>query len=163
MSLLRIKRGLQEVIYVSERENVYWENPRLAGGETVESTLCTASTVPQCLPAALSDTELQYCKVRGERGRERERARRRGGGGVPHCRYESKWRRQEERRIIAVAYRATALCTRRTTGEKERRGWQKSKERERQTADFSWLDFFLLTPPLFWNCTHLPEAFRRSD
>lgn len=38
--------------------------------------------------------------VRGERGRE-------GGEGVPHCRYESKWWRQEQRRIIAVAHSAT--------------------------------------------------------
>lgn len=32
----------------------------------------------------------------------------REGRGVPHCRYESKWRKQKERRIIAVAYSATS-------------------------------------------------------
>lgn len=67
--------------------------------ETVESTLCRHSRYRSVVPPPYPT---QSCSTAKCEGRERE-----GGEGVPHCRYESKWWRQEQRRIIAVAHRAT--------------------------------------------------------
>lgn len=80
------------------------ENPRPGSKQSSQHSVgihCTA--VSSCRPIRHRAAVLQ--SARGER----ERRWRRGGRGVPHCRYESKWRRQEERRIIAAAYSAITL------------------------------------------------------
>lgn len=90
--------------------------------ETVEST----RVYPLYRSVAPSATD--SCSTAKTEGGERE-----GREGVPHCGYESKWGRQEQRRITAVAYRAVTLFTDETTALRNRRTLM-GAERERRRA-----------------------------
>ncbi|KAG7474479.1 vesicle-associated membrane protein 1 [Solea senegalensis] len=100
-----------------------WENPRPGRKQSSQHCIgimhCTA--VSSCRPIYSESCSTAKCEE-SERGREG-----RGEEGVPHCRYESKWRKQEQRRIIAVAYRPTTLCADGTRTERER---EREKEEE---------------------------------
>ncbi|CAK6966222.1 vesicle-associated membrane protein 1 [Scomber scombrus] len=108
------------------------ENPRPGSKQSSQHYVgihCTA--VSSCRPIRHRAAVLQ--SARGERER-----RRRGGRGVLHCRYESKWRRQEERRIIAAAYSAITLSrTEQPHFDKThvRLHTQREREREREKKE----------------------------
>ncbi|KAG8009971.1 Synaptobrevin [Nibea albiflora] len=89
-----------------------------------------------------------------------------GAEGVPHCRYESKWRRQEERRIIAVAYSATALCTDETTALPTRRTSERERERgrdrERERDPSSPASQPVTPPPPPLSVSQFKQLHRRS-
>ena len=129
---------------------------------------CTA--VSSCRP--IRHRELQYCKVWREREEEGRRGEEWRGRGVPHCRYESKWRRQEERRIIAVALQCHSTLhgrnyrtTRTSERERERERGGGGDRNPRQTTEFSWLDFFcvVLSSLNFWNCTHFASSSQKRQ
>lgn len=85
---------------VAQEQWEKWENPRPRRKQS--SQHCRQ---PLYRSVVLSDTP--SCNT--AKCERRERGEGRGEGrGVPHCRYESKWRKQKERRIIAVAYSATS-------------------------------------------------------